>query len=737
MKKTVSFFLALLMCALLLPSLALAEEAEPVEGVVFDEPENDPVAIEPAAETVEPAEEESEPVEVEPEESEPVESVEALTEQTVLTADAEERYLEISKANFPDYYLRYWIIETLEVSGNETTGYYMTEEQAKAVTSINFENGGTTWTSGIQSLEGITLFPALQSLKVCKTKVTSIDLSGCKTLKTLDCESSYLFDTIFIAGIDVSGCTALTTLKCSNNDVTELNVSGCTSLQTISCNNHMLTSLDLTTCPALQSLSIAGHFLYDKRGPLTHLDLSKNTNLQDLDIGYNMFTELDLSKNTSLVSLYCARNYLSALDLHANTLLTILDCRYNQIEALDLSCNPELRSLQTDGNRLAELDLDNNPNLSVLNFFHVGYQTITAKVNCVDGQYTFNLRDFVHNNFHRVEVPSDAGYTLDPETGIVTLSKLVSKIRYDYRTAYSGDLATLHVSVVIQYDINGTIEWNEGAVQYKGSTPYVIADGYTKKPGFTVKDDEGNVIDSRNYSYEFKENKNAGTAYLFVTFTNGYYGSCSAFFKIYLPATQYTAVENRDNGIYIEWDAVRGAAGYVIYRRAWSSTTNGWTDFVRWNNTTERNWTDTNVYAGTRYQYGIKAYFDRRVDPVSGATIGGNVGDNYNLGMVGPLKTTVRITTRTLNSVTGGTKQITVKWGASKIFTGYEVQIATNADFSRNVKTVKITNPKTSQTTIKNLNAKTTYYVRVRSYHVFNGTTYYGGWSNVKNNKTK
>ena len=111
--------------------------------------------------------------------------------------------------------------------------------------------------------------------------------------------------------------------------------------------------------------------------------------------------------------------------------------------------------------------------------------------------------------------------------------------------------------------------------------------------------------------------------------------------------------------------------------------------------------------------------------------------DNYNLGLVGPLKTTVRITTRKLTSVTGGSKQITAKWDGSNKFTGYELQIATDYGFTQNVKTVKISNPKTYQTTVKSLQAKTTYWVRIRSYHIFEGMTYYGGWSDRMECKTK
>ena len=293
---------------------------------------------------------------------------------------------------------------------------------------------------------------------------------------------------------------------------------------------------------------------------------------------------------------------------------------------------------------------------------------------------------------------------------------------------YKGDSVT----------IEGTVEWNAEDVKFKGTTAYVIANGKAQTPRFTVKNSaDGSVVDPANYDYEYRENTNAGTGYVIVTFKGDYEGTCRGFFKIYLPPTATTTVENVGNGIKLTWSPVEGAAGYVIYRRAWSSTTDGWTDFVRWNNTTALNWTDTKVYAGTRYQYGIKAYFNKKVDPVTGATIGGNVGDNFNLGEVGPLKTTVRITTRVLNSVTAGTRQMTVKWGASSVFTGYQIQYATNSAFTQNAKAVKIANPKTVSTVIKSLTSGKTYYVRLRSYHVFNGMTYYGQWSNMKSCKVK
>ena len=270
---------------------------------------------------------------------------------------------------------------------------------------------------------------------------------------------------------------------------------------------------------------------------------------------------------------------------------------------------------------------------------------------------------------------------------------------------------------------DGVIEWNTSDVQFKGSTPYVIYSKRAQTPRFTVKDPDGNVIGASNYTAVWANNTNPGTATLALTFRNDYTGTASVWFKIYMPATTSTTVKNADNGIQISWKSVDDAKGYVIYRRAWNLKDAGWTTFERWNNTTGTTWTDTKVFAGTRYQYGIKAYYN---DPM----------DNFNLGIVGPLKTTVRITTRTLNSVTPGTKQLTAKWSGSSVFTGYQLQYADNADFT-GLKTVTIANNKTYQTTVKNLTAGKTYYVRLRSYHVFDGTTYYGGWSNVLSCKVK
>ena len=260
-------------------------------------------------------------------------------------------------------------------------------------------------------------------------------------------------------------------------------------------------------------------------------------------------------------------------------------------------------------------------------------------------------------------------------------------------------------------------------VSYRGSTPYVLYNGNARTPAITVKNKvTGQTISPQYYTVSYTNNKNPGTAQVTVTLKGSYSGTATTNFKIYLPATANTFVENASNGIHLTWSPVKGAKGYVIYRRAWNKSSSGWTAFERWNNTTSTQWTDTKVYAGTRYQYGVKAYYS---DPM----------DNYNLGEVGPLKTTVRITTRTLKTLTPGSGQIAVTWDPSSVFTGYQVKYATDSSFSNNMKSVKVKNPSRVFAVIRGLSGGTTYYFSVRSYQEFDGMTYFGGWSNVKSGK--
>lgn len=89
-----------------------------------------------------------------------------------------------------------------------------------------------------------------------------------------------------------------------------------------------------------------------------------------------------------------------------------------------------------------------------------------------------------------------------------------------------------------------------------------------------------------------------------------------------------------------------------------------------------------------------------------------------------------------VSKISTGKKSITAQWKKVSGVSAYQVQIATNKKFTKNKKTFKVSKNST-KAKIKNLKAKKTYYVRVRSYKTVNGKKVYSSWSTVRKVKTK
>lgn len=108
--------------------------------------------------------------------------------------------------------------------------------------------------------------------------------------------------------------------------------------------------------------------------------------------------------------------------------------------------------------------------------------------------------------------------------------------------------------------------------------------------------------------------------------------------------------------------------------------------------------------------------------------------------MVTPKKVSIK-------GLQAGSKSLTVKWsGKASQVSGYQVQLATNKKFTKNVKTSEVNKKKQVKKkqvtkTIKKLKSKKKYYVRVRAYKTvkFEGkkTKIYSGWSKAKSIKVK
>ena len=82
-------------------------------------------------------------------------------------------------------------------------------------------------------------------------------------------------------------------------------------------------------------------------------------------------------------------------------------------------------------------------------------------------------------------------------------------------------------------------------------------------------------------------------------------------------------------------------------------------------------------------------------------------------------------------------KSITVKWKKDKKATGYILQYSTDKKFKKNVKTVTVSNNKTTSKKISKLKAGKKYYVRICSYKKSSGTKIKGNYSSIKSVKVK
>ena len=111
-----------------------------------------------------------------------------------------------------------------------------------------------------------------------------------------------------------------------------------------------------------------------RENKLTSLDLSANTQLTSLDVGYNQLTQLSLSNHSALRTLNCQNNQLTGLDLSGAEGLVWLYARDNRLASLDLSHNTALEYLDLFSNKLTSIDVTMLP---ALRFLHINYNQLT------------------------------------------------------------------------------------------------------------------------------------------------------------------------------------------------------------------------------------------------------------------------------------------------------------------------------------------------------------------------
>ena len=165
-------------------------------------------------------------------------------------------------------------------------------------------------------------------------------------------------------GFDQEGLKSVVQMNITGADMENVVLPETDKLTQFNFNNSSLKTIDVSKATALTSLSINSTTASKFEPQLESIDLSKNVNLESLNIQGNQnasgkLTSLDLTNNTKLkgMGLYVQYNQISDLKIGDNE-LTAINVQNNKLTSLDLTKLPKLKSLYAAANLFAgEFDL--------------------------------------------------------------------------------------------------------------------------------------------------------------------------------------------------------------------------------------------------------------------------------------------------------------------------------------------------------------------------------------------
>ena len=170
------------------------------------------------------------------------------------------------------------------------------------------------------------------------------------------------------------------------------------------------------------------------------------------------------------------------------------------------------------------------------------------------------------------------------------------------------------------------------------------------------------------------------------------------------------------NTIRLKWNYINVADGYEVsvYRKK------------KWNRVGRVTGKNTSVSAGglsgaTKYKFKIKPYIIKNGKYVYGKSA-------YCYGVTKPAMINIK-------SVVPSKGKITVKWGKQKC-TGYQIKYSASSSLKKST-VIKINNSAAYYKKISKLKSKKNYYIKMRSYVVYDGKTYYGAFGKTVKVKVK
>jgi fibronectin type 3 domain-containing protein len=226
---------------------------------------------------------------------------------------------------------------------------------------------------------------------------------------------------------------------------------------------------------------------------------------------------------------------------------------------------------------------------------------------------------------------------------------------------------------------------------------------------------KGTAYADLSYDYEFWQ-------YSSVAKVTGYSGNLDVDFWYKDTSAQTKKLKmtaNTTSSISLSWSAAGDADGYRVYRYDASQE-----KYVYLAATTKKSYTDSNLTAGTDYQYRVRGYW----------TIGGT--KYFGAYSTAITATTLPPQVKNLTVAKRTATTITLSWDKRKSATGYRVyRLNTETGKYERIATVKGAANVTYKDT--GLTKATEYTYKVRAYKTSEGTNYFGAYSAVTASVTK
>ncbi len=646
----------------------------------------------------------------------------------------------INETNFPDENFRN-VVTAFDQNGNAV----LSDDEIAAVHEIDCAG------QSVSDLKGIEFFPAVETLYCHENKISALDVSKNTALKVLHCDNNEL------TSLDVSGNTALQRLDCAFNDISSIDVSKNTALETLDCTANQIYALDVGANTALKSLTC-------QSCRLSALDLSANPKLAELDCTNNQLTALDISRNSALRYLVCMQNSLEQLDISSIPKLNNL---VNETEPTDrgdsllwakekaaggfslyLEVDKDLHIITVETIVLPEVEI-NETNFPDVSFREVVKQFDTdeddalsegelasvVEINCSNWNI-YDLKGIEYfTALQKLECSSNQLTSLDVSrnTALQELYCAVNRLTsLDVSANSALWMLSCHRNELTALDLSGCTALEELICDYNR----LAALNMSANAALTHLSCTSNQLKSLDV------------------------GNNTALKKLHCYANELVQLDVSKNPVLndlVKKNEPAEENGHLVWRIGEDEnilTVDMDVKVV----TDEPEQIDISKAKITAIK--AQVYTGKAIKPTVTVKYGGKklIKDtDYSVSYKNNKKigsATVTITGKgdytgkktvkfdiipkgvKISSLTAGKKQLTVKWAKGSSITGYEIEYSLKKNF-KDSKFVTIKKAATTKTVLKKLQAKKTYYIRIRAYKTVNGKKYYSAWSAIKNKKTK